>query len=194
MTPTVRLPALIIWLTIVWALLWGDFGLGSLFGGLAIALFVVWVGRPADVHGMQLTSFHPVSALVFLGYFSWQLVKSNLEVAWEVIRPRPNLNRAIVAIPMHVDSAGITTVVANAVTLTPGTLTVDVHDIDGDDQPPVIYVHVLQFDDVDTVKADVLRLERLVVRAFGTKAQRSELDRVIAERAALHAGSTEVTS
>jgi multicomponent Na+:H+ antiporter subunit E len=181
-TPTVRLPALIIWLTIVWALLWGDFSAGSLLGGLAIALVVVWVGRPADVHGMQLTSFHPVSAVVFLGYFSWQLVKSNLEVAWEVIRPSPNLNRAIVAIPMHVDSEGIVTVVANAVTLTPGTLTVDVHDtLDG--EPPVIYVHVLQFDDVATVRDDVLRLERLAVRAFGTRAQRDELDRVVAERA-----------
>jgi len=181
-TPTVRLPALVIWLTIVWALLWGDFSLGSLLGGLAIALFVVWVGRPADVHGMQLTSFHPISAVVFVGYFSWQLVKSNLEVAWEVIRPRPNLDRAIVAVPMHVDSDGIVTVVANAVTLTPGTLTVDVHDVD-DGQPPVIYVHVLQFDDIESVRRDVLQLERLAVRAFGTKEQRAEVDRVVADRA-----------
>lgn len=180
MTPTVRLPALIIWLTIVWALLWGDFGPGSLLGGFAIALFVVWVGRPTDVHVLQLTSFHPLSAVVFVVYFSAQLVKSNLEVAWEVIRPHPNLNRAIVAVPMHVDSPGIVTVVANAVTLTPGTLTVDVHDTD-DDVPPVIYVHVLQFEGVESVRLDVLRLERLAVRAFGTKRQRAEIDRMATE-------------
>lgn len=182
MTPSVRLPALVIWLALVWAFLWGDFSLASLVAGVAVALFVVWLGRPADVHGIQLTSFHPLSALVFVGYFAAQLVKSNLEVAWTVISPRPNVNTAIVAVPMHVASEGIVTVVANAVTLTPGTLTVDVHESD-DGTPPVIYVHVLQFDDAESVRADVLHLERLAVRAFGTKQQRADLDDVVAARA-----------
>lgn len=182
MTPSVRLPALVIWLTLVWAFLWGDFGLASLVAGVAVALFVVWLGRPADVHGIQLTSFHPLSALVFVGYFAVQLVKSNLQVAWTVISPHPNVNTAIVAVPMHVASDGIVTVVANAVTLTPGTLTVDVHESD-DGTPPVIYVHVLQFDDAESVRADVLHLERLAVRAFGTKQQRADLDVVVAARA-----------
>lgn len=192
MSGVVRVPALIIWLTLVWALLWGDFTLGSLLSGLVVALFVVWIGRPADVHGMQLTAFHPLSALVFVGWFSIELVKSNLQVAWAVINPRSNTHTAIVAIPMHVASDGIVTVVANAVTLTPGTLTVDVHEADDDDHtiadaigsttPPVIYVHVLQFTDEESVRRDVLRLERYVVRAFGTKEHRAELDRVVAER------------
>jgi multicomponent Na+:H+ antiporter subunit E len=181
-TTSVRLPALIIWLTLVWALLWGDFGLASLVAGVAVALFVVWIGRPADVHGMQLTSFHPLSAFVFVGYFAVQLVKSNLQVAWIVISPRPNVRTAIVAVPMHVASDGIVTVVANAVTLTPGTLTVDVHAPD-DGTPPVIYVHVLAFTDVGSVRADVLRLERLAVRAFGTKQQRIDLEAIVAARA-----------
>jgi multicomponent Na+:H+ antiporter subunit E len=186
-TPTLRVPALVIWLTLVWALLWGDFSVGSLLAGLAIALFVVWVGRPTDTHATQIVSFHPVSALVFLGYFSWQLVRSNLHVAWAVVNPRSIIHRAIVSVPMHIDSAGITTVVANAVTLTPGTLTVDVHDIEGDDLAPVIYVHVLQFTDAETVRADVLRLERLVVRAFGTKEQRAEMQRIVADLAGAEA-------
>jgi multicomponent Na+:H+ antiporter subunit E len=80
---------------------------------------------------------------------------------------------------MHVASDGIVTVVANAVTLTPGTLTVDVHE-PGDDTPPTIYVHVLQFDDVESVRRDVLRLEQLAVRAFGTKQQRAEIEHVVA--------------
>jgi multicomponent Na+:H+ antiporter subunit E len=188
-TPTVRLPALVIWLTLVWAFLWGDFGLASLVAGVAVALFIVWIGRPADVHGVQLTSFHPLSALVFLGYFSVQLVKSNLQVAWTVISPRPDVHTALVAVPMHVASEGIVTVVANAVTLTPGTLTVDVHEPD-DGTPAVIYVHVLQFEDVESVRADVLQLERRAVRAFGTKQQRHDLDEVVAARAARSDGAS----
>ncbi len=180
MTPSVRLPALVIWLTLVWALLWGDLGLASLLSGLGIAVFVVLVARPTGAHGIQITSFHPASALAFLVYFVVQLVKSNLQVAWEVITPWSNVNRAIVAVPLHVTTDGLATVIGNAITLTPGTLTVEVRS-DGPDRPPVLYVHVLHFTDVDSLHRDVLRLERLAVRAFGTKEQRSELDRVVAE-------------
>lgn len=179
MTPTIRLPALIIWLTLVWALLWGDLDMASLLSGLGIAVFVVLVARPTGVHGIQLTSFHPVSALVFLAYFLVQLVKSNFQVAWEVITPRSNANRAIIAVPLHVTTDGLATVVGNAITLTPGTLTVDVRRT-GDDRPPVLYVHVLHFTDVESLRRDVLRLERLAVRAFGTKEQRAEVERVVA--------------
>jgi len=177
-TPSVRLPALIIWLTLVWALLWGDLGLASLLSGLGIAVFVVLVARPTGVHGIQLTSFHPASAVVFVVYFVVQLVKSNLQVAWEVITPRPSMNRAIISVPLHVSTDGLVTVVGNALTLTPGTLTVDVRR-DDPDRPPVLYVHALHFTDVDALRRDVLRLERLAVRAFGTKEQRAELERVV---------------
>jgi multicomponent Na+:H+ antiporter subunit E len=179
MTPSIRLPALVIWLTLVWALLWGDLGLGNLVAGLGVALFVVVVARPTGVHGIQLTSFHPVSAVVFLGYFVIQLVKSNFEVAWQVIRPRSNLHRAIISVPLHVSTDGLATLVGNAITLTPGTLTVDVR-VEDPGRPPVLYVHALRFSDVDSLRRDVLRLERLAVRAFGTKEQRADLDAAVA--------------
>jgi multicomponent Na+:H+ antiporter subunit E len=179
MTPSLRLPALVIWLTLVWALLWGDFGLANLLAGLGVASFVVLVARPTGVSGIQLTSFHPASALVFLGYFLVQLVKSSLEVAWEVITPRPRRCRAIISVPMHVETDGLVTLVGNAITLTPGTLTIDVRRPNAD-EPPVLYVHALHFSDVDELRRQVLRLEHLAVHAFGTKEQRSELDRVVA--------------
>ena len=157
MSPSVRLPALVIWLTLVWALLWGDLGIASLLSGLAVAVFVVLVARPTGIRGIQLTSFHPLSAVVFAGYFLAQLVKSNLQVAWEVITPGSNVNRAIISVPMHVATDGLVTVVGNAITLTPGTLTVDVRG-NGDGRPPVLYVHVLHFVDVESTRRDVLRL------------------------------------
>ncbi|MGB0112779.1 MAG: Na+/H+ antiporter subunit E [Ilumatobacteraceae bacterium] len=180
MTPTVRLPALIIWLTLVWALLWGDFGLASLLSGLGVAVFAVVVARPTGVSGVQLTSFHPVSAVVFLVYFLFQLVMSNFQVAWEVITPGSKVNRAIVAIPMHVSTNGLVALIGNAITLTPGTLTVDVHENDAGG-PPTLYVHVLHFEDVETVRRDILTLERLAVRAFGTKEQRADVERARTE-------------
>lgn len=180
MAPSLKLPALVIWLTLVWAMLWGDFGPASLLAGLFVALFVVLLSRPTVVRGVQLASFHPLSAIVFLGYFLVQLVTSSLQVAWEVITPGSNVNRAIVAVPMHVTTDGLVTLVGNTITLTPGTLTVDVRSGNTDD-PPVIYVHALHFTDVDSLRRDIVRLERLAVRAFGSKQQRADLERVVAD-------------
>lgn len=170
-----RLPVLIIWLTLVWAMLWGDFGAGSLLSGIVVALVAVFIARPTGVRGLQLTSFHPLAALVFASYFALQLVTSCIAVAREVITPWPRMNRAIVAIPMHVVTPGLVTLVGNAITLTPGTLTVDVRQPTAD-EPPVLYVHALHFDDLDSIRRDVLRLERLAVRAFGTDQQRRDVD------------------
>lgn len=180
MTPSIRLPVLVIWLTLVWAMLWGDFSLANLLAGLGVAAFVVVVARPTGIRGIQLTSFHPVSALVFLLYFVKELVKSNFEVAWQVVSPRSTLNRAIIAVPLHVTTDGLATLVGNALTLTPGTLTIDVR-CDDPDRPPVLYVHALNFTDVDALRRDVLKLERLAVRAFGTMQQRADVERVVAD-------------
>jgi len=177
-TPSVRLPTLVLWLTLLWALLWGDFSAASLLAGLAIAIAVVVIARPTGVRGIQLTTFHPVSALVYLGYFMYQLVKSNLHVAWEIITPGSKIDRAIVAVPMHVSTAGLVTLVGNSVTLTPGTLTVDVRGSDND-RPPTLYIHVLHYKDSATVRASVYRLERLVVKAFGTRQQVAAIDAAV---------------
>ncbi|MGK0313633.1 MAG: multicomponent Na+:H+ antiporter subunit E, partial [Ilumatobacter sp.] len=104
-----------------------------------------------------------------------QLLKANFVVAWEIITPRLKLNRAIIAVPMHTTSAGVVTLIANSVTLTPGTLTIYVAEefsSDGDIVERTLFVHVLHFIDVESVRRDVLQLERRAIKAFG---QRREL-------------------
>lgn len=182
MTSSVRAPALIIWLTLVWALLWGDFGLASLLAGLAIAFLVVVIAAPTGVTPIQRTALHPVSALAFLLYFLYQLVRSNLMVAWEIVTPGSRLNRAIVAVPLHIATDGLVTLVGNSVTLTPGTLTIDVREADPEaGTPAVLYVHVLQVEDVESARDNVLKLERLAVKAFGTRDQLAALNAAMSE-------------
>ena len=64
--------------------------------------------------------------------------------------------------------------VADAITLTPGTMTVDVFDTD--DGPAVLYVHALEVADPEAIRADGLRLEGLAVRAFGSRADRERME------------------
>ena len=180
-----RVPSLVLWLAVLWVVLWGDVSAGNIVGGLAVAIGVVAVARPVGVTGLEGTSFRPLAAVHYALYFLKELVKSNLVVAWEIITPHTKINRAIIAVPMHTSSAGVVTLVANTVTLTPGTVTIDVHEDEPDESGRItrtLFIHVLHFVDIDNVRRDVLRLERLAVKAFGA---RDELADVEAELAAL---------
>ena len=168
MSKFLRAPTLLIWLTVLWVALWADLTLGNVLGGLVVALVVVGVARPTGVTGLERTNFRPISALIYVGYFLWQLVKANLVIAWEIITPGLKINRAIIGVPMYTTSAGV-------VTLIPGTVTIHVAEKFSSDGGPVeriLFVHVLHFIDVESVRRDVMQLERLAIKAFG---QRNEL-------------------
>jgi multicomponent Na+:H+ antiporter subunit E len=174
-----RAPVLVVWLTTLWVLLWGDLTVPNLVAGVVIALVVVVIAWPTGTRFTASTSFHPVAALRYLVYFAGQLVVSNLVVAREIVTPGNSLNRAIVAVPMHTASAGINTLVANCVTLTPGTITVDVSVPEpGSAEMPTLYIHALHFADVESARRDVYRLERYAVAAFGDRALRAALAQV----------------
>ena len=74
----------------------------------------------------------------------------------------------------------VATIVADAISLTPGTLTLEARYRDGEDpprgSPPVLYIHVLGLADPEDIRADVHRLERLVVSAVTPAPYDPELD------------------
>jgi len=179
MNKFLRLPTLLLWLTSLWVALWADLTVGNVLGGLIVALVVVGVARPTGVTGLERTNFRPLSALIYVGYFLWQLVKANLVVAWEIITPGLKIHRAIIAVPMHSTSAGVVTLIANSVTLTPGTVTVYIAEKSSSDGGAIertLFVHVLHFLDVESVRRDVLQLERLAIKAFGHRNDMSIVD------------------
>ena len=171
---------LVAWLTLVWVLLWGEASLGNLLAGLVLAVLVVAAFPPADERGGGV---HPVAVLGFGWWFAKALVVANLGVAKEVLRPRLALAEGIVAVPLRSSSPIVATFVANAITLTPGTMTVDIRPaefgVEEHDQgrtpsgTPVLYVHCLVTGDPDDVRAEGWDLEERVVRAFGTAADRA---------------------
>ena len=179
MNKFLRLPTLLLWLTSLWVALWADLTVGNVLGGLIVALVVVGVARPTGATGLERTNFRPLSALIYVGYFLWQLVKANLVVAWEIITPGLKIHRAIIAVPMHSTSAGVVTLIANSVTLTPGTVTVYIAEKSSSDGGAIertLFVHVLHFLDVESVRRDVLQLERLAIKAFGHRNDMSIVD------------------
>lgn len=155
------------WLVIMWLLLWGDLNLANLLTGLLLAVGLVVVFPPDDTNDDPIV-VRPVQTISFLVWFSWALIITNVAVAREVLLPssRSQIRPAVVAVELRTRSGRLATIIANAITLTPGTLTVDARG-----RPAVLFVHVLSFESVEATRAEVADLERRVVRAFGTPAE-----------------------
>lgn len=158
-----RSAASLVWLVVVWVALWEDVSAANVLAGVAVAGTLLWLFPVRRTPGGG--QLRPLAALRFLLYFLWKLVEASAVVSWEVVTPRNRINEAIVAIPIHGVSDVLVTVVANAISLTPGTLTLEVTR-----QPPVLYVHVLHLRDVESVRREVQYLELLAIRAFGSDA------------------------
>lgn len=178
MRSAIRFPAIVLWLTMLWVGLWAEWTVGTIIGGLLVAIGVIIVARPTGVTGRELVRFRPLAAAVYVLNFLAQLVWSSLIVAWEVITPGSGLNRAIIGIPMNTRSDALITLVANSITLTPGTMTIEVHESDSD-STTILYIHVLHFRDTESIRRSTLRLERLAVRAFGSPEEIEELENVV---------------
>lgn len=156
--------AFVAWLVLVWVALWGDLSWANVLSGTAVA--VLLVALFPDAGPGPVGTVRPLRALVFLAHFAYKLVEANLIVAWEVITPNnESINEGIVAVPVTGASDAVITIVANAISLTPGTLTIEVSR-----EPAVLYVHVLHLRDIEAVRRDVYQLESLAVRAFADEA------------------------
>lgn len=171
------------WLVAVWVLLWGGVTLANVVGGILVAgLLLVLVPRPSlaeadDEHADRL-QIRPVAVASLAGWFAWKLVTANVKVAIEALRPagRSRIRTAIVAVELPGCPPGIVTLVANIITLTPGTLTMEV-----EAGEPVLYVHELTYTTREAVRSDVYEVEGRVVRAFGSaNARRAAAGRVAA--------------
>lgn len=152
------------WLVVMWVLLWGDVNLANLASGIVLATALVVVFPPGATNDDPII-VRPVATASFLAWFLWALIATNVAVAKEVLQPagRSQIRTAVVATPLRTRSGRLATIIANAITLTPGTLTVDARG-----RPAVLYVHVLSFTDAASVVEEVADLERRVVGAFGT--------------------------
>jgi multicomponent Na+:H+ antiporter subunit E len=148
----------------IWVALWGQVSVANVVFGFVVALVVTFGFPPLDdENGNDIDLVH---AAIFFARFAVMLCQSTWSVVVEVVRPKLALEEAIVAVRLRTDDPVIITMVANGITLTPGTLTVDV----GPDPEPgegrTLYVHALTLGDLDDLVAGVHELEDLAVAAF----------------------------
>lgn len=155
-----RWPTLIA-LIAMWIALWGQFSIANVLGGTLVGLAVLAVAR--EIKPRPVQNLRVVPALRYLATFCRQLVMASYQVALAVLRPE-RVRPGVLAIPLHHVSDAVATLVANSITLTPGTLTLEV---ERRDETAILYVHALDLSDPDAVRADIAEFETLAVAAFG---------------------------
>lgn len=131
-----------IMLALTWMFITGSFTPENFLGGFVVAYLILWLLRGA-IGGDSSYFLKVRQALGFLGFFLKELFLANLRVAHDVLTPRHRMRPGVVAIPLDVETDLEITTLANLITLTPGTLSLDVsHD------RKVLYVHGMYVEDV----------------------------------------------
>jgi multicomponent Na+:H+ antiporter subunit E len=117
----------------------------GLIVSLVIAFFTYDIFTQAGPKENILKRF--AHLLIYLPIFIWEMIKANIDVARRVINPSLPINPGIVAIETDLKPETGKLFLANSITLTPGTLTIDVVD-------NTLYIHWIDLttDDPDQQK------------------------------------------
>jgi len=161
--PAVGVVLAVLWLFVNGVPLDPPLLLGQFLVGLALGLPLAYASRHfywPDADPWRLVRATPYMA-VYVAVFVWDLVIANLDVAYRVLSPSMPIEPAVIELPLRVQTdVGITTI-ANSITLTPGTLTMDY-----DAERNSLYVHAIDGRDPEAVVAPVRRWEDYALVIF----------------------------
>lgn len=144
-----------------WSALWGSFSLLTLAIGFVVGYAALWIARPLFGETGYFERVWRVSSLAV--FFVYELIVSSLRVVWDVFTPRHYSRPGIIAVPLDAKTDEQVLLVANLVSLTPGTLSLDVSD-----DRKTLYVHAMFVGDPKTVRRDIKEgMERKVLEAMG---------------------------
>ena len=151
-------------LMVLWVALWGEFTVANVASGVVVITIITWLFG-GETPGSYL--LRPLGASKALVYVGWNLVASSVQVARAVLLSNPSrVVTSIQVVQLAGESPFIASIVANAITLTPGTMSLEV-----DVQSRTIAVHVLGEVDETDFRASVLRLERVISGAFSERGE-----------------------
>lgn len=145
---------------VAWATITGSLSAANLLLGLMVGALSLWLVR----HDLMRVRFkvRPLALLVLAGLFARELVISAIRVAVIVSRPNMALAPGLFAFPLTLTRDFEITLLANLITLTPGTLSVDVSE-----DRKTLTVHALDCRNPESLKLDIRHgFERRIREAF----------------------------
>ena len=136
--------AFIIWLLLTWSL-----QAQTIIAGLAASVIVSLLFHeilPKE-HNVFISPVRIFWFLVYIPVFFYYVIVANIDVAYRVLHPKMPINPGIVKIKTNLKTDSGITALANSITLTPGTLTIDLTE-DG-----FLYIHWINVKSTDIEEA-----------------------------------------
>ena len=158
---------LLVGLVALWLFLWDHIDALTIVTGVLLAIGVTRVLYLPPV--LLSGRFNPWRGLLLGLRMMFDVVVASLQVAFLAVYPRWQPMNAIIAVQLLTRSDLVTTLTAEAISVVPGTVVVDI-----DRERGLLYLHALGTRtpaDIDRVRANVLGTEERIVLAIGTRAQ-----------------------
>jgi multicomponent Na+:H+ antiporter subunit E len=130
---TIYITSYIIWLLLSWPFNPAD--LQDIIAGLLVSIIpALLFGRRPEAGTPAFTFKRAGWALLYIPVLAYNMLLANLDVLYRIISPERPINPGIIKISTNLKNPLARAILANSITLTPGTLTVDIKE-------NVIYVH-----------------------------------------------------
>ena len=144
-------------LALTWALLTGHFTVSNFSAGFVLGYLVLWIILSGEAKSSYFKKISLVIRFVF--FYIWNLILASLKIAYDVITPRHRMKSGVIAIPLDAKSDLEITVLANLITITPGTLSLDVST-----DRRVLYIHAMYINDKEELIREIkTELEKRVL-------------------------------
>jgi multicomponent Na+:H+ antiporter subunit E len=122
---------MLIWLLFTFSLAFSNLIVGVVCAAIAAAIFGRYYPKGSR---MFLQPHRYFWGVIYLFIFFWECIKANFDVAYRVLHPGLPIKPGIVKVKLNVSGEMARTMLANSITMTPGTITIDIID-------DYIYIH-----------------------------------------------------
>jgi multicomponent Na+:H+ antiporter subunit E len=148
-----------VWLFLTWTLNWQNLVVGGVVSVTVGLIFGnLFANAPAKVFQFQRWFWF----IMYIPVFVWEMTKANFDVAYRVLHPKMPIKPGIVKVKTKLKSEMGKVFLANSITLTPGTFTIDLKD-------DFLYIHWInvRYKDVEKATQEIVgRFEKYLVKIF----------------------------
>lgn len=131
-------------LTFVWVAITGTLDFINFLFGYILGFAILWLIERKNDKKKKKYFYRVPKIIGFVLYFIYDLLKANFKIAYDVITPKYFMSPGIVAYPLRTENDFEITMLSNVISLTPGTLIIDVSE-----DKQALYIHTMYLTDKD---------------------------------------------
>ena len=147
-------------LSFIWVALTGSMYYTNFMFGFLIGFGVLWIMNRND---SDRRYFYKVPRVIsFIFYFIYEMIKANIQVAYDVMTPKYFMRPGVVKYPLNAKTEMEINLLSTMISLTPGTLILDISE-----DKTTMYIHVMYLQDPEKFVRDTKSgLERRLLEAI----------------------------